>query len=274
MIDSLLDGGKIDRERMVGIRILIARRKAIQSAPFLVPYGNDPYPASTLLPRWDTRRIAPYERRMKQARRELRLIAPEWGCGFQMPVDGKMTSEYGLRAGKPHVGIDIDLHTGDPVQAAFPGMVRVSRYFSGYGRMVVIRHYNGLETYYAHLHRSVVEPGQEVEAGERIGTGGNTGHSTGSHLHFEVRYRGIPLNPAHFISFEEEKLMGDTLVLENADPQLASYPKGTEFHEVERGDYLYRIAERYGLTVHEICELNGIARNSTLWVGQRLRVSH
>lgn len=274
MIDTLLDGDEVDEDRMRGIRVLIARLKAKRRAPFTIPYDASPYPASKFLKTWDTERIAPYPRRMESEKKELRLVAPEWECGFQVPVEGEVTSSYGIRKGRAHTGIDLDLHTGDPVRASFPGMVRIARYFQGYGRVVLIRHPNGLETLYAHLHRSGVEPGERVEAGERIGEGGSTGHSTGSHLHFEVRFKGMPLNPSHFISFEEGELMGETLVVEKNDGQPAAYPKGTEFHEVERGDYLYRIAQRYGTTIRKICELNGIGRNSTLWVGQRLRVSH
>ncbi len=273
MIDSLFDGGKVDRERMLGIKILIARYKAAQKAPFMIPYGSSPYPASSLLEGWNTRRIVPYKREIERQKRKLRLVAPEWGCGFQIPIDGPVTSSFGLRDGRQHVGVDLDLLTGDPVKAAFPGMVRISRYFNGYGRVVLIRHPNGLETLYAHLNRSQVEPGQEVEAGETIGTGGTTGRSTGSHLHFEVRYKGIPLNPAHFISFEDQKLMGDTLVLKKRRNRVAAYPAGTEFHKVKRGDYLYAIAQHYGTSVRKLCKLNGIERNSRLWVGQRIRVS-
>lgn len=275
MIDTLLNGDKVDRERMQGIRILIAKWRARMRSPFMIPYGSSPHPASSLLTEWNTRNIAPYKRSVHARERKVRLIAPEWECGFQIPVDGELTSAYGIRDGRLHAGVDIDLFTGDPVEAAFSGMVRVSRYFKGYGRVVLIRHHNGLETLYAHLHRALAEPGERVEAGERIGTGGNTGHSTGSHLHFEVRYQGTPLNPAHFISFDKGKLLGDTLVLDKKEQKrgIAAYPAGTRFHEVGKGDFLYKIAERYGTSVQRLCELNSIHRNSTLWVGQRLRVS-
>ncbi len=278
MIDSLLDGGKIDRQRMRGIRILIARWRARKENPFMIPYGNEPYPASSLLEKWDTHNIVPFSNRKlgeREPKRRIRLVAPEWGCGFQVPVDGELTSSFGIRDGDQHAGVDIDLHTGDAVKSAFPGMVRISRYFKGYGKVVVIRHPNGLETLYAHLHRELIEPGERVEAGEQIGTGGNTGHSTGSHLHFEVRYQGVPLNPSHFISFDEGELLGDTLILKEKKRRqgIAAYPAGTRFHEVAYGDFLYKIAQRYGTSVHKLCELNGIHRNSTLWVGQKLRVS-
>lgn len=279
-IDSLLDGGKVDRQRMRELRILIARAEAkekeTERPPFMLPYGDSPYPAASLLPIWDTRRIFPYaelhSNRDEREVRELRLTAPEWNCGFTVPMKGEMTSPYGERDGRRHHGVDIDLQVGDPVRSAFPGMIRVSRYFRGYGNVVIVRHPNGLETLYAHLHRSLVNPGEQVSSGERIAIGGNSGHSTGSHLHFEVRYKGVSLNPSHFIAFEEEQLMGDTLVLKERYRGYAAYPENTEYHEVKYGDYLYRIAQRYGITVQELCEINGIQRNAMLEVGQRIRI--
>ncbi|MFB6258337.1 MAG: peptidoglycan DD-metalloendopeptidase family protein [Flavobacteriales bacterium] len=274
MIDSLLDGEKVDRDRMRGIRILIAKRKARRKTPFLIRPDDAPYPASSIFQNWNTRDIAPYSRKMEVTKRKIRLVAPQWNCGFRVPVDGEITSSFGLRNGKQHAGVDLDLHRGDPVRAAFSGMIRVTRYFKGYGRTVVIRHPNGLESVYAHLHRDLVETGERVEAGERIGTGGSTGHSTGSHLHFEVRYRGIPIDPAHLISFSAKRLRGDTVVLKEEGNRVAAYPAGTVFHEVEKGEHLYSIAQHYGISIRELCRLNDIHRNSTLWVGQRLRISH
>ena len=150
--------------------------------------------------------------------------------------------------------------------------VRVARNYRGYGRVVVVRHFNGLETLYAHLHRIKVEPGQIVAPGELVGLGGSSGHSTGSHLHWEVRFKGHPINPLNFLDYETGTLINDILVLQKTKHGFAGYPKGSAFYVVENGDYLYKIASECGTTVSKLCKLNGIKRNSPLIVGQKLRV--
>ncbi|MDE6371164.1 MAG: M23 family metallopeptidase [Duncaniella sp.] len=121
------------------------------------------------------------------------------------PTPGHITSNYGYRARfrRNHYGIDLKLQTGDTVRVAFSGKVRITKYDArGYGYYVVVRHPNGMETVYGHLSRFLVKPNQVVKAGDPIALGGNTGRSTGSHLHFETRYMGIPINPAAIIDFE------------------------------------------------------------------------
>lgn len=124
---------------------------------------------------------------------------------YTTPTPGHITSNYGYRSrfGRMHYGIDLKLQVGDTVRAAFSGKVRLTKYEGrGYGYYVVVRHDNGLETVYGHLSRFLVKPDQFVKAGEPIALGGNTGRSTGAHLHFETRYLGIPINPAAIIDFE------------------------------------------------------------------------
>ena len=124
---------------------------------------------------------------------------------YVAPVKGKVTSEFGYRRQfrRMHKGIDIKLNIGDSIKAAFDGVVRIARYNrGGYGYYVVIRHYNGLETVYGHMSKYLVRPGQQVKAGQLIGKGGNTGRSTGPHLHLETRYMGIAINPRAIIDFE------------------------------------------------------------------------
>lgn len=124
---------------------------------------------------------------------------------FHMPVKGPVSSGFGYRPrfGRMHYGTDISLHIGDTIRAAFSGKVRLTKYEGrGYGYYVVVRHNNGMETVYGHLSRFLVKPDQVVKAGEPIALGGNTGRSTGPHLHFETRYLGIPINPAAIIDFE------------------------------------------------------------------------
>jgi len=118
-----------------------------------------------------------------------------------------------------------------------------------------------------------VAVGDEVEAGAVIGLGGSSGHSTGSHLHFEIRFKGIPIDPSHLISWNDNVLVCDTLVLQKRRWSYASYPSGTRIHTVRRGEHLFGIADRYGTSIDRLCELNGLSRRKYLRVGQQLLVS-
>ncbi len=125
---------------------------------------------------------------------------------FVYPVKGKLISPYGMRHGRPHTGCDIKLNHGDTVRAAFSGIVRLAKVYSGYGNMVVIRHYNGLETGYGHLSKILVDANQSVKAGDPIGLGGRTGRATTDHLHFETRFLLDPFNPEILIDFNNFQL--------------------------------------------------------------------
>ena len=193
-------------------------------------------------------------------------------CGFSMPVPPVITSRFGWRKGRAHNGVDLDLEVWDTVCSAFPGVVRFAAPFGGFGRLVVVRHYNGLETFYAHLHRIKVKEGDEVDAGQLVGLGGSSGHSTGSHLHFETRFKGIPIDPAHIIDLVNGELLCDTLVLKRTRSSFAAYPKGTRFHTVVKGEHLSTIANEYGVPLDILCTLNGLAPVCRLRVGQKLMV--
>lgn len=238
-------------------------------------YDESVYPANNIYGDWNTELVYSYKNDNWKKDTSIQLILEDSGsfCDFKMPVTGVLTSKFGWRDGKNHNGIDIDLHVWDPVVAAFDGMVRIAKYHGGYGRVVVIRHYNGMETLYAHLHRLKVKPGDIVEAGQVIGLGGSSGKSTGSHLHFETRYKGKPINPLSIISFEHQKLYNDTITLRKSKWSYVALPNGMKYHTIKRGDFLYRIAAQYGISVNEICEMNGIRRNSLLKVGRKLRIS-
>ena len=134
--------------------------------------------------------------------------------GFHMPTTSRvLTSNFGARWGRQHKGLDIKVYIGDTIRAAFSGKVRIVRYEGkGYGKYVVIRHYNGLETIYGHMSKQLVTEDQEVRAGDPIGLGGNTGRSTGSHLHFETRLCGIALNPALMFDFKNQDVVADYYV--------------------------------------------------------------
>lgn len=134
--------------------------------------------------------------------------------GFCMPTPSRVvTSPFGQRWGRLHAGLDIKVYIGDTIRAAFDGKVRITQYqASGYGYYVVIRHTNGLETVYGHLSKIITKENQIVRAGDVIGLGGNTGRSTGSHLHFETRLCGTPINPALMFDFPNQDVTANTFV--------------------------------------------------------------
>ena len=132
---------------------------------------------------------------------------------FPTPEHARLSSHFGARRRRWHYGVDLAMPTGEPIYAAFDGIVRISRWNKSYGNLVVVRHFNGLETYYAHLSQRDVEPGDTVRAGQVIALCGNTGRSYGSHLHFEIRYMGKAMNPEYVVDCADHKLLCDELVL-------------------------------------------------------------
>ncbi len=277
LIDSLLDADAIPVEVIKEINDYAESR--LLEHDFYVSltsyYDNSIYPANNFYQDWNTEKMYPYNESLSKKDSSITLVLEDTAnyCDFRMPVDGPITSKFGWRDGRNHNGMDIDLHVWDTVVAAFDGMVRIAKYHGGYGRVVVVRHYNGLETLYAHLHRIKVKPGDIVESGQLIGLGGSSGRSTGSHLHFEVRFKGKPINPEHIISFRKQCLYNDSIILKKNRWSYSAYPAGTKFHVVKKGDYLQAISIRYGVSISKLCELNGIHRNSILRVGKKLRIS-
>lgn len=221
---------------------------------------------------------------------------------FVCPNQTKVFSRFGYRHGRRHQGVDLPLKTGTPVVAAFDGRVRVSTYNGGYGNLVVIRHENGLETYYGHLSKREVEVGDWVRAGDLIGLGGSTGRSTGPHLHFETRYKGYAFDPQWLIDFqqgilrhrlftlkkryfnpgsryaqseedEEEIQKGDEQERQQAEQERRRKEAAArQYHKIRSGDTLSGIAKKYGTTVSKICSLNGIKSTTVLQVGKTIRV--
>lgn len=237
-------------------------------------YDTSIYPSNSMYRDWDTYNLYPYKESLRANDDEVELVIADSVnfCEFVPPIKGLITSNFGWRDGRAHNGMDIDLQVWDPVHASFDGMVRISRYHPGYGRVVVIRHYNGLETLYAHMHRLKVKPGDIVEAGQVVGLGGSSGRSTGSHLHFEVRFKGKALNPRHLIDFNNNCLISDSIKLVKTKWSYNAFPLGIDYHTVQRGEHLYGIARKYGTTITDLCQLNGIRRNRPLRVGQKLRI--
>ena len=181
------------------------------SCNHVAPYSE--IPCDYLYKIWDNHRIHAYNFQRWKMKDTACLVMGYEPCDFEHPRQGYVTSDFGHREGGYHYGIDIKLRTGQEVKAAFEGMVRVSRYSSSYGHVVVVRHNNGLETLYAHLSKRKVQVGDYVQAGDIVGLGGNTGRSTGSHLHFETRYLGEPINPNKIIDFKTGTLKNDTIFL-------------------------------------------------------------
>ena len=192
----------------------------------------------------------------------------------------RITSKYGPRRRRMHKGIDLKVLKGDTIRAAFNGKVRIKAFERrGYGYYVVLRHPNGLETIYGHLSKILVEENQIVRAGETIGLGGNTGRSTGSHLHFETRFLGQAINPAEIIDFENGVPHQDTYVFHNVKingRRSNIYTSSSDrlvYHRVKSGDTLGKIARIYGTSVNELCRLNGLKSTSVLRIGQSIRRS-
>lgn len=203
---------------------------------------------------------------------------------FYRPVMGVITSRYGYRPsfGRIHHGVDLSLSVGDTVRAALPGIVsRVSYDAGGYGNYVVMAHSNGVETRYGHLSGSLVYPGQRVEAGEPIALGGNTGNSTGPHLHFETRYMGTPVDPLTVFDFSGRSmnLYAAKSRQNYAAPGLATGFNGTKTslkekstYVVRQGDTVKKIADRAGISVLRLCQLNFITESQQLQPGTMLRL--
>ncbi len=239
-------------------------------------------PAFDLYCGWDTKNLFAEKNALDNVGAGVRFQLCYNECDFVYPAPGEITSPFGPRWGRMHKGMDIDLESGDMVNAAFEGMVRISQYHSTYGNVVVIRHNNGLETLYAHLSQRKVKPGDHVEAGSLIGLGGNTGRSYGSHLHFEVRFMGEPIDPNLLVDPSKKSLRDWEFVLDrkhfeyaSIDPKAIAARKGTakssKFHVVKKGDTLSAISRKTGVSVNALCKLNKVKKSTTLRLGQKIR---
>lgn len=235
------------------------------------------YPGLDVYPSWDNEHVKAYGNAIVPDNYTFDLR------GFCMPTNStKITDVFGYRPRRRrmHYGLDVKVYVGDTIRAAFDGKVRIVKDQGrrrGYGKYVVIRHDNGLETVYGHLSKQLVVENERVKAGEPIALGGNTGRSTGSHLHFETRFLGMPINPAFMFDFEKQDVVADSYTFHKAKdiPGTArSLAAGNGmFYKVKRGDTLSRIASRQGISVKQLCQLNRITRRTLLRPGQILRCS-
>lgn len=267
------------------------------------------FPAAALYPTWNNEYVRGYNVTLPS---EYKIDLRQ----FHMPCDSrKVTSHYGYRRSfrRLHYGTDIKVFVGDTIRAAFSGKIRVVQFErKGYGNYVIIRHPNGLETVYGHMSKHLVKPDQIVRRGEPIGLGGNTGRSTGSHLHFETRFLGQFIDPEKLFDFEAQDVKGDfylycsngrsTMLASNdivggeeemdeetaqalmeKEAESEAYQQKriqemkakprTSVHKVKSGDTLSSIAHKYGTTVDRLCRLNNIKSTSILRLGQIIRYS-
>ena len=264
-------------------------------------------PASALYPEWNNVYTTHYGVQIPEEYKiDLR--------GFHMPADSRLvTSHFGYRKAfrRNHYGTDIKVYIGDTIRAAFSGKIRIVAYEGkGYGRYVIIRHPNGLETLYGHMSKQLVKQDQVVRAGDPIGLGGDTGRSYGSHLHFETRFLGKFIDPEKLFNFEMQDVKGDYYVYrsngngvlmngnsvlaasETAPEEVAEVDKQeesrnfqqqkiaaqkakprTSIHKVQKGETLSTIARKYKTSIKELCRQNGITEKSTLRIGQILKLS-
>lgn len=191
--------------------------------------------------------------------------------GYCPPSEKYVTSDWGFRKWKFHYGIDLKVHRGDTVRSAFDGTVRITRRERGYGYFVVVRHDNGLETLYAHLNKILVKNEQKIKAGDPVGMGGNTGRSTGYHLHLEFRYLGNYINPNDIVDFSTHKVKNPVLVITSQTFAYRAEIDKIRYWTVKKGDTLGRIAYRTGVSVSKLCALNGITKNTILRIGRKIR---
>ncbi|MBP5373698.1 MAG: peptidoglycan DD-metalloendopeptidase family protein [Bacteroidales bacterium] len=258
---------------------------------------------------WDTRAVNPYNQTPEPIPDRFSLWIVDTLDSYCCPNKTHPRSQFGYRHGRRHQGIDLPYPSGTPVPATFDGKVRISSYIGGYGNLVVIRHANGLETFYGHLSRRDVQAGDWVSAGDIIGLGGSTGRSSGPHLHFETRYRGAAFDPAWLIDFEtgtlrhrllkirswyfnpnqryvqsvddedeifrtdeEDRLLAEEQARKEAAERAAAEAAAMRYHTVREGDTLSSIARKYNTSVRALCQMNGMKQTDILRVGRRLRV--
>ena len=271
-------------------------------------YYKDPSYASDnriFTDNWEHEYPDPYRASIESLPDEIALWIVDSLSGYRCPNHTDVYSKFGYRHRRRHQGVDLPLQTGTPVYAAFSGKVRLAKYYKAYGNLVIIRHENGLETFYAHLSKIIVSEDQWVDAGSIVGLGGSTGRSTGPHLHFETRYKGYAFDPEWLIDFhtgdlrhrlfvlkkkylnassnyvpedEQEEIdiiEGDTKDKEEAAKKVEAERKAAasvQYHTIRQGDTLGAIARKYHTTVRKLCQLNGISERTTLRLGKKLRV--
>ena len=283
MIDSLFQLDSIPYNLVNPLNLYVVLHPQELEQPSAYSFVNNDtsfYPAHAYYNRWNSRVAWDYPTSISENDSIEVLLLKQNKEDYHHPIGAKtlrryfgwVTSPFGWRDGKSHNGVDLELHHWDSIYCMFPGKVRMARTYSDFGKVVVVRHNNGLETLYAHMSKTAVKEGQEVKAGALLGHVGQTGNATGTHLHLEIRFKGLPINPAHIVSFQNKKVHADTLILKKMKRTYIAFPIGTEFHTVKRGEYPSKVAKRYGITTEKLCVMNEITRKTKLVAGQKLRI--
>jgi LysM repeat protein len=218
---------------------------------------------------WNTQQIFAFSHMSADSIQDTVLVLTSADHSFHMPVEGKFLRGFMYT----HKGLDIRQNMGDTVNAAFDGVVRYAKYNrGGFGNLVILRHYNGLETYYGHLSKIKVKVNQVVKAGDIVGLAGSTGRSRGPHLHFEIRYKDVPIDPHRVVDYDNGKLISNTFPVTKKVFYPNDYDVNAVYHKIRSGDTLGLLARKYHTTVKEICAMNNIKQNTTLKIGRVLRV--
>ena len=192
---------------------------------------------------------------------------------FYCTPTSHLYSAFGPRRGRQHKGIDTDLNTGDTLRSVFDGKVRYAEYVSGFGNLVIVRHFNGLETYYAHQSKIIVKINEMVKAGDVLGLGGETGNALGPHLHFEIRYMDNAFNPEKVIDLKNRCLKINELILTKEDFAWKKQWRESKYHKVKSGDTLGHISTKYNTSIKKILKINkSLKSSSILQIGQKIRV--
>lgn len=219
---------------------------------------------------WVNDQINGFGRMSPDSIKDTVLVLTSGKMKFCMPVPNRQLFRGFMYT---HKGLDLKLQTGDTVRAAFDGVVRYARYNrGGFGNLVILRHFNGLETYYAHLSKLKVEVNQVVKAGDLIGLGGSTGRSRGPHLHFEIRYHDVPMDPRRVIDIDSSMLIANALPIRKEIFYPNDWDATAVYHKIKSGDTLGHLSAKYHTSVKEICAMNKIKPTTTLRIGRVLRV--
>lgn len=243
---------------------------------------------------WDTRHIRSRQLNIPFGGNPLRIILVQSNNNpFAAPCTGTLSTAFGPIKNDFHPGVDLALPLGSPVKTCFDGVVRMAQVYGDYGEVVVVRHYNGLETVYANLSKILVTPGQILQAGDVVGASGKTKNNGKEILHFESRFMNECFDPSLFIDFQMMELVENNLVLNESDlalpkkETLTENPKSNvtniekaepkdngqaEYYVVKAGDTMYRISIKYHVSLSKLLELNHMKESDTIDIGQKIRV--